>query len=51
LTDKQTICIIVIVNRTANRFLRSQPVRAVLETQKFFGWQAPPNRRCLLYFF
>ena len=51
LANEQTVGVIVVIYCATNRFLRSQTVCTVLETQKFFGWQAPPNRRCLLYFF
>ena len=47
LTNEQTVNIVIIIYRTANSFLCSQSVRTVLETQKFFGWQASPKRRCL----
>ena len=47
LTNEQTIGVIVVIRRRTDFLLSSQPVRAVLPTPKFFGWQAPPRKAML----
>ena len=51
LTNEQTVGVIVVIRRRADFLLSSQTVRAVLVAQKFFGRQAPPNRRYSPHYF
>ena len=50
LTNEETVGVIVVIRRRTDFLLGSESVCAVLVAQKFFGRQAPPNRRCLLSF-